>query len=90
MLEDSRELAEVYVPIAHSEGGLSASMQRGIAAVLEGEPITTHVIRDRLTRALCFLFQDTGQAAAALCLALSASASAASAGSRNFVLPHTR
>jgi len=62
LVEAGRDVEEVYVPLAHSEGGLSASMQRGIAAVLEGEPVITHVIRDRITRASCFLFQDTQEA----------------------------
>src|ERR1051325_1985525 len=64
LVEAGRDVEEVSVPLAHSEGGLSASMQRGIAAVLEGEPVITHVIRDRITRASCFLFQDTQEAVA--------------------------
>jgi len=62
LIEEGRETDNILVPLAHSEGGLSASMQRGIAAVLEGEPVTTHVIADRMTRDSCFLFADTGQA----------------------------
>jgi hydroxymethylglutaryl-CoA reductase (NADPH) len=62
LVEEGRETEEVYVPLAHTEGGLSASMQRGIAAVLEGEPIRTHVVRDRMTRDSCFLFRTTEDA----------------------------
>ena len=45
-----------------AEGGLSASMQRGVAAVLEGELIRTHVVHDRMTRDSCFLFRTTEDA----------------------------
>jgi len=62
LVEEGRETEELYVPLAHTEGGLSASMQRGIAAVLEGEPIRTHVVHDRMTRDSCFLFRTTEDA----------------------------
>jgi hydroxymethylglutaryl-CoA reductase (NADPH) len=62
LVEEGRDTEEVYVPLAHTEGGLSASMQRGIAAVLEGEPIRTHVVHDRMTRDSCFLFRTTEDA----------------------------
>jgi hydroxymethylglutaryl-CoA reductase (NADPH) len=62
LVEVERQTEEVYVPLAHSEGGLSASMQRGIAAVLGGEPVTTCVISDRITRDSCFLFRNTMEA----------------------------
>ena len=61
-VEEGREHDEVYVPLAHTEGGLSASVQRGAAAVLEGSPIRTHVVRDRMTRDSCFLFRTTEDA----------------------------
>jgi hydroxymethylglutaryl-CoA reductase (NADPH) len=64
LVEEGREADEVHVPLAHTEGGLSASMQRGIAAVLEGEPVRTHVVHDRMTRDSCFLFRTTGDAMA--------------------------
>jgi hydroxymethylglutaryl-CoA reductase (NADPH) len=62
LVEEDRQTEEIYVPLAHSEGGLSASMQRGIAAVLEGEPVTACVISDRITRDSCFLFRNTTEA----------------------------
>ena len=62
LVEEGRDTEEVYVPLAHTEGGLSASMQRGIAAVLAGEPIRTHVVHDRMTRDSCFLFRTTEDA----------------------------
>lgn len=62
LVEDGRETEDVYVPLAHTEGGLSASMQRGIAAVLEEGSVRTHVLADRMTRDSCFLFRTTDEA----------------------------
>jgi hydroxymethylglutaryl-CoA reductase (NADPH) len=62
LVEDARKTQEVYVPLVHSEGGLSASMQRGIAAVLDGGTLATFVLHDRITRDSCFLFQSTEDA----------------------------
>jgi hydroxymethylglutaryl-CoA reductase (NADPH) len=62
LVEDERRTEEVYVPLAHSEGGLSASMQRGIAAVLDGGSIETFVLRDRMTRDSCFVFESAAEA----------------------------
>jgi hydroxymethylglutaryl-CoA reductase (NADPH) len=62
LVEDGRTTEEVYVPLVHSEGGLSASMQRGIAAVLDGGSLDTFVLHDRMTRDSCFLFRTTEEA----------------------------
>jgi hydroxymethylglutaryl-CoA reductase (NADPH) len=63
LVEDGREVEDLYVPLAHTEGGLSASLQRGMAAVLDsGATVRTHVIHDRMTRASCFLFASTSEA----------------------------
>jgi hydroxymethylglutaryl-CoA reductase (NADPH) len=63
LVEDGREVEDLYVPLAHSEGGLSASLQRGMAAVLHaGTTVRTHVIHDRMTRDSCFLFASTSEA----------------------------
>jgi hydroxymethylglutaryl-CoA reductase (NADPH) len=62
LVEDERQITEVYVPLAHSEGGLSASLQRGIAAVLDGGTLETFVLRDRMTRDSCFVFETTADA----------------------------
>src|SRR5579859_3054203 len=64
LVDDGRHTEEVYVPLAHSEGGLSASMQRGMAAVLDGGTLETWVLRDRMTRDSCFVFETTAQAMA--------------------------
>lgn len=62
LVEDGRRTEEVYVPLAHSEGGLSASMQRGMAAVLDGGMLETFVLHDRMTRDSCFVFETTDDA----------------------------
>lgn len=62
VVEDERRTEEVYVPLAHSEGGLSASMQRGMAAVLDGGGLETWVLHDRMTRDSCFVFETTAEA----------------------------
>ena len=62
LIEVARQTEEVYVPLAHSEGGLSASMQRGMTAVLHGGSLETWVVHDRMTRDSCFLFDTTEQA----------------------------
>jgi len=62
LVDDGRQTDEVYVPLAHSEGGLAASMQRGIAAVLDGGSLQTFVLHDRMTRDSCFLFDSTEEA----------------------------
>jgi hydroxymethylglutaryl-CoA reductase (NADPH) len=62
LVEDGRQTDEVYVPLAHSEGGLAASMQRGIAAVLDGGSLQTFVLHDRMTRDSCFVFASTEEA----------------------------
>ena len=64
LVEDGRHTEEVYVPLAHSEGGLSASMQRGMTAVFDGGGIQTFVIHDRMTRDSCLVFDTTEQAMA--------------------------
>jgi hydroxymethylglutaryl-CoA reductase (NADPH) len=63
VVEDGRELDDLYVPLAHSEGGLSASLQRGMTAVVDaGVAVRTHVVHDRMTRDSCYLFGSTGDA----------------------------
>jgi len=62
LVEDDRHTEEVYVPLAHSEGGLSASMQRGIAAIVDGGSLETFVVHDRMTRDSCLVFSTTEEA----------------------------
>jgi hydroxymethylglutaryl-CoA reductase (NADPH) len=64
VVERSREREEVFVPLAHTEGGLTASMQRGMKAAEESGGFTTHVVADRITRASCFVCATAGEALA--------------------------
>ncbi len=62
VVEVARGADEVFVPLAHTEGGLTASMQRGIKAVAESGGFRTHVLADRITRASCFVCGDVAEA----------------------------
>jgi hydroxymethylglutaryl-CoA reductase (NADPH) len=63
-VERGRAREGVYVPLANTEGGLSISLYRGARAVGESGGFRTYVLRDRITRASAFLFEDTAQAVA--------------------------
>lgn len=60
--ESGRESASVYVPLAHSEGGLSASLLRGANATRAAGGVRTYVLADAMTRASCFQFADVAEA----------------------------
>src|SRR6058998_1748323 len=60
--ETGRARDAVYVPLAHTEGGLSASLYRGARAVAESGGFRTYVLRDRITRASCFVCRSTEEA----------------------------
>jgi hydroxymethylglutaryl-CoA reductase (NADPH) len=61
--ETGRVRDQVYVPLAHTEGGLSASLYRGARAAAEsGRGFRTYVLADRITRASCFVCRDTEEA----------------------------
>src|SRR5439155_23267437 len=62
VVERARARDSVFVPLAHTEGGLSASMQRGIRAVSESGGFRTYVLADRITRASCFVCASAGDA----------------------------
>jgi hydroxymethylglutaryl-CoA reductase (NADPH) len=55
LVEPGRVSERIYVPLAHTEGSLSASLYRGARAVSESGGFKTFVLRDRITRASCFL-----------------------------------
>jgi hydroxymethylglutaryl-CoA reductase (NADPH) len=63
VVELGRVEEEVVVPLAHTEGGLTASVQRGARAVADSGAIRTYVLADRITRASCFVCRDVGDAA---------------------------
>src|SRR5918995_1558614 len=60
--ERGRSTESVYVPLAHTEGGLSASLYRGARAVTESGGFRTYVLGDRITRASCFICKSVGDA----------------------------
>ena len=64
VVETGRADEEVVVPLAHTEGGLTASVQRGAKAIAESGGCRTYVIADRITRASCFICKDAGDALA--------------------------
>jgi hydroxymethylglutaryl-CoA reductase (NADPH) len=64
VVETGRGDEEVVVPLAHTEGGLTASVQRGAKAAGLSGGIRTHVVADRITRASCFVCRDAGDALA--------------------------
>jgi hydroxymethylglutaryl-CoA reductase (NADPH) len=59
VVETGRGTETVHVPLAHTEGGLTASMTRG---ALAAGAIRTYVLHDRITRASCFVCKDAGDA----------------------------
>jgi hydroxymethylglutaryl-CoA reductase (NADPH) len=61
VVETGRAEEEVAVPLAHTEGGLTASMQRGSKAA---GTFRTYVLADRITRASCFVCASAGDAIA--------------------------
>jgi len=62
VVERGRAHEEVFVPLAHTEGGLSSSVQRGARAAEESGGFRTYVIKDRITRASCFVCKSAGEA----------------------------
>jgi hydroxymethylglutaryl-CoA reductase (NADPH) len=60
--ETARARDSVYVPLAHTEGGLSASLYRGARAAAESGGFRTFVMGDRITRASCFVCKSTEEA----------------------------
>jgi hydroxymethylglutaryl-CoA reductase (NADPH) len=62
VVETGRSNEEVVVPLAHTEGGLTASVQRGAKAAGLSGGIRTHVVADRITRASCFVCRDAADA----------------------------
>ena len=62
VVESGRAPDSVFVPLAHTEGGLSASLQRGALAVAESGGFRTFVLADRITRASCFVCDSAATA----------------------------
>jgi hydroxymethylglutaryl-CoA reductase (NADPH) len=64
LVERGRTHDEVYVPLAHTEGSMSASLYRGARAAAESGGFRTYVLRDRMTRASCFVCRSADEAVA--------------------------
>ena len=62
LAETGRARDTLFVPLAHTEGGLSASLYRGARAVAESGGFRTFVLADRITRASCFVFASAAGA----------------------------
>ena len=62
VVETGRADEEVVVPLAHTEGGLTASVQRGAKAIAESGGCRAYVIADRITRASCFVCKNSADA----------------------------
>src|SRR6516162_1307284 len=61
LAEVGRTTETVHVPLAHTEGGLTASLTRG---ALAAGRVRTYVLADRITRASCFVCANAGEAVA--------------------------
>jgi hydroxymethylglutaryl-CoA reductase (NADPH) len=61
VVEAARGRETIHVPLAHTEGGLTASVTRGSLAA---GAIRTYVLHDRITRASCFVCADAARAVA--------------------------
>jgi hydroxymethylglutaryl-CoA reductase (NADPH) len=62
LVEVGRSPEQVFVPLAHTEGGLSASLYRGARAAADSGGFRTFVLRDRITRASCFVCRSSEEA----------------------------
>ncbi len=62
VVERARADEDVVVPLAHTEGGLTASLHRGARAVELSGGFRTLVVSDRITRASCFVCRDAADA----------------------------
>jgi hydroxymethylglutaryl-CoA reductase (NADPH) len=62
VVESGRTEQDVVVPLAHTEGGLTASVQRGAKAAELSGGFRTHLVSDRITRASCFVCRDAADA----------------------------
>jgi hydroxymethylglutaryl-CoA reductase (NADPH) len=64
VVERGRSTEDVFVPLGHTEGSMSDSLYRGARAAAESGGFRTEVLRDRITRASCFICRSAEEAAA--------------------------
>src|SRR5438132_1599980 len=57
--ETGRSREQVFIPLAHTGDGRSASLYRGARAAAESGGFRTHGLGDRITRASCFVCTTT-------------------------------
>src|SRR5918996_2964065 len=60
--ETARSVDDVFVPLAQTEGSMAASLYRGARAAVESGGFRTFVLKDRITRASCFICKSTRDA----------------------------
>jgi len=63
VVERGRSTKDVFVPLAHTEGSMSDSLYRGARAAAESGGFRTEVLRDRITRASCFICRSAEDSA---------------------------
>jgi hydroxymethylglutaryl-CoA reductase (NADPH) len=63
VVERGRSTEDVFVPLAHTEGSMSDSLYRGARAAAESGGFRTEVLRDRITRASCFICRSAEESA---------------------------
>src|SRR3954452_22289394 len=64
-VEVGRAAEDLHIPLAHTEGGLTASLYRGAYASAEDGGVRTYVVADGMTRDSCFEFASVAEALAA-------------------------
>lgn len=62
LVEAGESQARVPIPMATHEGGLNASLNRGIKAVNRCGGVSTHVLQSSMTRGSCYVFENADQA----------------------------
>src|SRR4029078_6205640 len=62
--ETGRKSEQIFVPLAHTGGGLAAPLSRGPRAAADSGGFRTFVVGDRITRASCFVCPSTEEAVA--------------------------
>src|SRR5918999_4257688 len=62
--ETGRSADEIFVPLAQTEGSMAASLYRGARAAAESGGFRTFVLKDRITRASCFVCKSASDAVA--------------------------
>ncbi len=62
LVERDRHSERLLLPLAHTEGGLSASVQRGILAANRDGGVRTFMVADGMTRDGLYVFDTAGEA----------------------------